>query len=81
MSLSNAEVQTLIQTHLPDATVTVNGDGYKYEAHIISASFQGLSKVKRHQRVYAGLSEVITSGQLHALTLYTLTPEEANAQA
>ncbi|MEN9433111.1 MAG: hypothetical protein RLZZ422_700 [Pseudomonadota bacterium] len=80
MSISNDEVQTLIQNQLPDAIITINGDGYKYEAHIISASFQGLSKVKRHQRVYAALSDVITSGQLHALTLYTLTPEEANTQ-
>lgn len=77
MSIANDEVQTIIQTHLPDAVITVNGDGYKYEARIISASFAGLSKVKRHQRVYAALSEVITSGQLHALTLYTQTPEEA----
>ena len=77
MSITNNEVQALIQTDLPDATVIVTGDGYKYEARIISASFNGLSKVKRHQRVYAVLSEVITSGQLHALTLYTQTPAEA----
>ena len=76
MSITNDEVTALIQIGLPDAIITVTGDGYKYEAHIISASFTGLSKVKRHQKIYALLTEVITSGQLHALTLQTLTPDE-----
>lgn len=77
MSLSNAEVAALIQNHLPDAQVTVNGDGYKYEADIISNAFAGLSMVKRHQLVYAALNAAIQSGAIHAMTLRTKTPEEA----
>lgn len=77
MSISNDAVAALIKNHLPDALVTVSGDGYKYEADIVSSAFVGLSTLKRHQLVYAALNEAIQSGQLHAMTLRTKTPEEA----
>lgn len=76
MSISNEAVAHLIQTGIPDAQVVVTGDGYKYQAEVVSDAFTGLSKVKRHQKVYAAVAEAITSGQLHALTLVTLTPAE-----
>ncbi|MFM2318890.1 MAG: hypothetical protein RLZZ215_1511 [Pseudomonadota bacterium] len=76
MSISNDAVTQLIHTRLPDAQIEVQGDGYKYQAEVISPSFQGLSKVKRHQLVYAAVNEAITSGQLHALTITAYTPEE-----
>jgi BolA family transcriptional regulator, general stress-responsive regulator len=40
--------------------------------------FTGLNAVKRHQRVYACLGELM--GQVHALALHTYTPEEWVAQ-
>jgi len=43
---------------------------------IVSAAFQGLSRVERQRRVYAVLADEIDAG-LHALALSTLTPEEA----
>lgn len=45
-----------------------------YKAVIVSEQFAGLNAVKRHQKVYATLSELM--GQLHALALHTYTPEE-----
>ena len=76
MSISNDAVTQLIQTQLPDAQIVVQGDGYKYQAEVISASFVGLSKVKRHQLIYAAVAEAITSGELHALTIVAYTPDE-----
>lgn len=77
MSISNEAVEQIIRAKLPDAQVTVSGDGYKYEADIVSTAFEGMMTLKRHQLVYEALNEVITSGQLHALTLRTKTPTEA----
>lgn len=77
MSISNETVEQLIRNSLPDAQVSVSGDGYKYEADIVSSAFEGLMTVKRHQLVYAALNEAITSGQLHALTIRAKTPAEA----
>ena len=76
MSISNDAVKALIESNIPGATATVTGDGYKYEAEVISSSFDGLRAVKRQQIVYAAVNEAITSGQLHALTIRALTPAE-----
>ena len=49
-----------------------------YKAVIVSPQFAGLNAVKRHQKVYASLGELMS--QLHALALHTYTPEEWAAQ-
>ena len=79
MSISNDAVKQMIQDKLPDAQISVSGDGYKYETDIISEAFTGLNTLKRHQLVYAAVNEAITSGQLHALTIRTFTPDEKTA--
>ena len=76
MSISNDDVANIIVNHIPDAQVTVDGDGYKYQATITSSAFEGLNTMKRHQLVYAALNDVITSGDLHALTIKAYTPDE-----
>ena len=45
-----------------------------YKAVIVSPAFTGLNAVKRHQKVYASLGELMS--QVHALALHTYTPEE-----
>lgn len=45
-----------------------------YKAVIVSPEFAGLNAVKRHQKVYASLGELMS--QVHALALHTYTPEE-----
>jgi len=77
MSISNEAVKTMILETLSDADVTVSGDGYKYETTVVSPAFANLGKVKRHQLVYSAVNSAITSGELHALTITALTPEEA----
>ncbi|CAA6817197.1 MAG: BolA family transcriptional regulator [uncultured Thiotrichaceae bacterium] len=79
MSIANEAVVELIKAGIPDAQVVVDGDGYKYQAEVVSSVFAGLNKVKRHQKVYATVNDVIVSGELHALTLVALTPEEKAA--
>ncbi|MCK5814221.1 MAG: BolA/IbaG family iron-sulfur metabolism protein [Cocleimonas sp.] len=78
MSISNEAVVELILTAMPDAKVEVTGDGYKYEATVISDSFDGLNTLKKHQMVYAAVDSAISSGDLHALTIIALTPNEVS---
>jgi BolA protein len=47
-----------------------------FDVRIVSASFDGLSRVERQRRVYAALAEELKS-RVHALSLTTLTPAEA----
>ena len=54
----------------------VSGDGQHFQALIVSSAFTGKSRVQRHQLVYAALGERMRE-EIHALSMQTLTPEEA----
>jgi acid stress-induced BolA-like protein IbaG/YrbA len=70
-----AEVQTFIARGLDCSTLQVEGDGRHFFATIVSAEFEGLSRVRRHQRVYEALGDRMRE-QIHALSMKTLTPAE-----
>lgn len=53
----------------------VLGDGQHFEAVIVSAAFDGKSRVQRHQLVYAALGDRMRQ-EIHALSMRTLTPAE-----
>lgn len=74
--MTNEELHLLLAQNMPNSQIITDGDGYHFTATIISEAFTGLSKVKRQQMVYQGVSPYITSGAIHALTLATFTPEE-----
>lgn len=42
---------------------------------LVSAAFEGVRKVARHQQVYAALAAQL-EGPVHALALHTYTPDE-----
>jgi acid stress-induced BolA-like protein IbaG/YrbA len=70
-----AEVQRFIAQGLACDHLEVEGDGRHFFATIVSAEFEGTSRVKRHQRVYAALGDRMRE-QIHALSMKTLTPAE-----
>ncbi len=67
-------IQATIEAALPNSVVTVSGDGYHYEARIVSPSFEGKNLMARHRLVYGALSAFMPA--IHALSLKTLTPEQ-----
>ncbi len=69
------QIQKLIQDALPDAGVEVRGGEGKFEVSVISPAFKGLSTVRQHQIVYAAVNAQIASGELHALTIRTASPQ------
>ena len=70
------QVQGYIEKGMQCSQVRVLGDGEHFEALIVSEAFRGKSRVQRHQLVYAALGERMR-GEIHALSMRTLTPEEA----
>jgi acid stress-induced BolA-like protein IbaG/YrbA len=56
----------------------VQGDGHHFEALIVSATFEGRSRIERHRLVYAALGDRMRQ-EIHALSMRTLTPQEAGA--
>lgn len=72
------QVREFIAAGLPCAHLEVEGDGRHFFATIVSSEFAGLTRIKRHQRVYAALGERMRE-EIHALSMKTLTPEEWQA--
>ncbi len=48
-----------------------------FKVRIVSAAFNGKSRVERHRLVYDSLAEELKE-RVHALNIETLTPEEHN---
>lgn len=70
-------IRQMIEAGLPGSTAEVLGDdGVHFEARVVSADFAGKLPLARHRMVYATLGEKM-GGDIHALALKTLTPEEA----
>jgi len=78
--MNTDDIQKLIEAEVPDCKATVTGGEGKYEATVISTGFEGMSMVKKHQLVYSAVKAQIASGEVHALSIKTFTPEEWDAQ-
>jgi len=73
------QIEELIRVALPDAMVEVRSeDNVHFEATIVSQEFEGRRPLQRHQLVYRALGERV-GGEIHALSLATLTPAELSA--
>jgi acid stress-induced BolA-like protein IbaG/YrbA len=77
--LDPKQIETWIAAELTCELLTVEGDGQHFNAVIVSKDFAGMNRVKRQQRINAILKPRFDSGELHALSMKTLTPEEWKA--
>jgi acid stress-induced BolA-like protein IbaG/YrbA len=68
-------IETSIAAGLACEHVEVRGDGQHWEALVVSAAFEGLARVRRHQLVYAALGDRMRE-EIHALSMTTLTPAQ-----
>jgi acid stress-induced BolA-like protein IbaG/YrbA len=59
--------------------VEVAGDGQHWEALVVSQAFDGLTRIKQHQLVYAALGDRMRE-EVHALSMQTLTPAQWEAR-
>ncbi len=70
-------IESAILSAMPSATVEVRGeDGVHFEALVVSEDFVGLRPLARHRLINEALGDLM-GGAIHALSLRTLTPEEA----
>ena len=71
------QVKAAITMAMPDAQVEVEdltGGGDHLQVTVISAAFDGLTRVRQHQLVYGALRQELASEAIHALALQTSTP-------
>ena len=68
-SLQTQHLDVLDESHMHSRGLETH-----YKAVIVSEQSAGLNAVKRHQKAYAAVGELM--GQIHALALHTYTPDE-----
>lgn len=73
-------VATLIRNGIPGARVEVTGDGSHFEALVVSEIFADKGLIEKQRLVMATVKPQIESGELHALSIKTFTPEQWTAR-
>ena len=79
MPMTQTALEAELREAFQDADIRIEdlaGDGDHYRARIVSSAFIGVPRVRRHQLVYAALKGKV-GGELHALALETLAPDQA----
>lgn len=70
------EIRRLILNGMECEFVAIEGDdGVHFTGVVVSTSFEGTSRVRQHQAVYAALGKLM-GNEIHALQLQTFTPEQ-----
>jgi len=77
--VSPESIKQSIAAGLACEHVEVAGDGTHWEALVVSPAFEGLSRIKQHQLVYAALGDRMRE-EVHALSMQTLTPAQWDAR-
>jgi acid stress-induced BolA-like protein IbaG/YrbA len=78
--MTATELQDILAQGLVCEHLQVVGDGRHWQAVIVCQAFEGLSRIQRHQQVYAALGQRMHTDQVHALSMRTLTPAEWRSQ-
>jgi acid stress-induced BolA-like protein IbaG/YrbA len=68
-----ADIEKLLNDSLSLDELHVTFDGSHSSVIAVSDIFEGMSRVKKQQTVYAPLAEVINEGKIHAVSIKTFT--------
>ncbi|MCK5648559.1 MAG: BolA/IbaG family iron-sulfur metabolism protein [Gammaproteobacteria bacterium] len=74
--MTTDEIKAMIEGGFESAQVMVSGDNGMFDTTVITDEFDGLTAVKKQQKVYATVNTLITSGAIHALSIKAYTPKE-----
>lgn len=68
----------MIESGLPGSKAMVSGDdGVHFAATVVFEGFAGKNTLQRHRMVYGTLGDKM-GGEIHALSLKTLAPDESD---
>ncbi len=77
-TLEATHVEVIDESHLHAGHAGAASGGGHFRALIVSPRFEGASSLARQRLVYAALAEEMR-GEIHALSMRTLTPGEWSA--
>ena len=74
-----AEIKEVIESGIPNSTVEVAGEGCNARVLVVSPEFDGKNKLAQQRMVYACLGDKIATGEVHALSIKSFTPDQWEA--
>lgn len=74
--MDSTEIKQILESELQLTEVHVKGEGSHFEVVAVGDMFDGMSRVKKQQTIYAPLMEQIASNAIHALSIKAYTPQE-----
>ena len=75
--MDNNRIKEIIESYLNDITdISVSGQDCNFTIKIISQDFRDMSALDRHKRIMKLFSELLQSGELHAISLDLKAPSE-----
>lgn len=74
--MDSTEIQRILNDALALDEIVVKGEGSHFEVIAVGELFDGMSRVKKQQTIYAPLMAHISSNAIHALTIKTYSPAE-----
>ena len=70
------KIKKILSESFNNCHIEVDGSDSKYNVKIITDDFQDKNTIERHKMIYALLNKFILTGEIHALTIKSLTKNE-----
>ena len=75
--MDNNKLQEIIQSYLDDVSdLSVSGQDCNFSIKIVSKDFTNMSILQRHKSIMKLFSDLLQSGELHAISLDLKAPSE-----
>ena len=71
-----SQIEQLLTEQLQLSEVRVSAEGSHYAVTAVGDCFDGVSRVKQQQMIYAPLMAAIADGSIHAVSIKTFTPQQ-----
>ena len=75
--MDNNQIQELIRSYLDDVSdLSISGQDCNFSIKIVSKDFTNISTLERHKSIMKLFSDLLQSGELHAISLDLKAPSE-----
>lgn len=74
--MDTSQIEQLLTEQLQLSEVRVTAEGSHYAVLAVGECFDGVSRVKQQQMIYAPLMAAIADGSIHAVSIKTFTPQQ-----
>ncbi len=74
--MQSEQIKLLIEKNISCSEVQVSGDGCNIKALVVSEEFTGKTMLARQRMIYAALGDRIATGEIHAISINSYTPEQ-----